>query len=156
MLTASKSSYYHSDAPRDYGVGRECSQLLSHCLTAKRTGKRGKVSRYTDPVLAKTENRDEVLLCGLCNAKWIDSGVDAETFIGRKMKQGKAKRYKLPSLQRIRREKGFSNVSQLAKESEVSKDHIKHVESGEWCGTNPTKKLAAALGVEVKDLRGEN
>ncbi len=126
-----------SEAPADYGPGRRCAKC------------KAKVSRYTSP------HWGGALLCHPCERKRIDQDLEVHQFVPSATKRGRAGSYPLPNLRKIRKEKGLRQ-SDLAKEVECGTDHIKHIEhNGRLASCNLAGKMARALGVDVRALRGK-
>ncbi len=95
------------------------------------------------------------MLCNLCDRKRVDQDLEVHQFVPSATKRGRAGSYALPNLRKIRREKGLRQ-SDLAREVECGTDHIKHIENhGRLASCNLAGKMARALGVDVRALRGK-
>jgi DNA-binding XRE family transcriptional regulator len=130
-----------------------------NCLTAKACGEAGKI-RATKPAKGIAENGTEggveIHLCNLCEGAWAKSGKTIHRFTGLPRK-GRVESYEVPMLAGIRNAYKGKGISQhaLAKKSGVDRSYIQAIEYGQYnCNTKAAAKLARALGVEVRELRG--
>ncbi len=95
------------------------------------------------------------MLCSPCDRKRVDLNLEVYQFVPSSPKRGRMASYPLPNLRRIRREKGLRQQD-LAREVECGTDHIKHIEhNGRLASCNLAGKMARALGVDVRALRGK-
>ncbi len=143
-----------SEAPADYGPGRTCHRGVK-CETYHQTlerngvGEVGRLSRYTEP------HWGGVLLCNLCDKKRVDLDLKVYQFVPSRPKMGRVASYPLPNLREIRKGKGLRQQD-LAREVECGTDHIKHIEHNDrMASCKLAGKMARALGVDVRALRGK-
>ena len=154
----------HPEAPYKYDKGRECQVPLARCATASQTGKRGKLNRYATPL------KGGILLCEACQRFCARQGIEPHKLIGpvwtetsaalvaeedAKKPGARKTAFLVPRLQEIREREGMSRA-RLAATAACSHRTIAMAECSSY---EPSAALAgrwaAALGVDVDELKGE-
>jgi DNA-binding XRE family transcriptional regulator len=135
--------YYAPDAPKRYGVGRECQN--PECRT--------KVTQYTEAVGFSS---DPVILCNSCKSKLFASDLSPYQFVGiQSTPKGRKLSYPLPYLKLKRKERDLTQ-HQLATRVGCGDNHIMNIELERvTCSCKLAGKLARALGCSIAELKGE-
>ena len=123
------------EAPTDYGKNRQCHKC------------KARVSRYTKP------HWGGILLCYSCDRERVSKDLEVHLFVGT-MKKGRHVSHKLPGLKGVREARGLTQ-KELADKAGVNPTTVRRLEKGTILArSRMAGKLARALGVETKELRG--
>lgn len=137
-------------APKDYGVGRLCSQGEA-CRTKRQTGHIGKLMRYRTKVNSDHAGPQGPLLCGMCAQHYHDKQLDL-AIEEQRAKEERQPIFPLPGLLRCRKASGLSQ-KELAKSAGVRSQYISEIERGvRHANSRLAHNLAWKLGADIRDL----
>lgn len=137
-------------APKDFGVGRECSQGDA-CRTKRQTGHVGKLMRYRTKVGSDHAGPQGPLLCGMCADHYYDKQIDL-AIEEQKRKEARQPTFPVPGLLRCRKASGLSQ-KQLAEKAGTTGGYISSLEHGtRHASFFMAHNLARPLGVDIKAL----
>jgi DNA-binding XRE family transcriptional regulator len=147
------SEWLHPDAPQRHNGARRCA-MGKECVTYKQLAATGQVPE-PGKVHHYQQKQSGVVLCYQCNRVRVDLDMKPRQFAGVPT-PGKRQTYALPNVRPLRQIQGLTQV-ELAEMAGCTAENLRRIESeidGRRASAALARRIAAALGVDLKLLRG--